>query len=306
MKLHEAIGEFTRWKYIKVKPTTIYGYDGNLRHFCIFLRDPDIEDITLNDILDWIEWNTKMGFKTSQVEKHCVAIKELLKFYSRQNYRVVDPELVPYPRKSTPIPRVANDDDYYKLLNAIPKLFAYYHIRNRAIIALLHDTGARIGEIMSLDVGDVDLKGNSAVIRTEKSREDAPFRNIFWRKETTIYLQTWVVKRKKLLKQTELTDKDAFFISVNGGVCGDGRTGRRMDILACSEMLRKYSNLAGLKYNLNAHSFRHNLGRKLAERGADNSNISQILGHKSLDSSRIYTQLFNPQLKRLYHKILGK
>lgn len=308
MRLSEAIREFTKWKYIQVSPSTIYGYDGNLRHFCIFIRDKEIEKITLDDVVEWIDWNTKMGFKTSQVEKHSIAIKELLRFYKNRGHNVLDYSLVPLPkRKNISIPRVANDSDYYKLLNSIPASSAYYHIRNRAIIGLLHDTGARVGEIMSLDIDDIDLENNRAFIRTEKDRTDAPFRNIFWRKEVTIYLRTWIIKRKKLLEFLEIEDDKALFISVNGGSkhCRKGSVARRMDITACTNMLRKVSNLAGLKKNINAHSFRHNIGRQLAERGASNSSISQILGHKNISSSEVYTRLFSGQLEKVYHKFFG-
>jgi integrase/recombinase XerD len=79
-----------------------------------------------------------------------------------------------------------------------------------------------------------------------------------------------------------------------------------MDIEAVGEMLRKYSRLAGLKYNLNPHSFRHRIGHELVKRGAQANIVSQVLGHKSLDSSRIYTILSGVELGEKYHAIMGK
>ena len=95
------------------------------------------------------------------------------------------------------------------------------------------------------------------------------------------------------------------FISVNGGVCGDGSSGRRMDIGAGGEMIRKYSKLAGLDHNLNAHSFRHFLGRRLAERGMDGLLISQVLGHDSPESSRIYTNLYSDKLRNVFRQTMS-
>lgn len=307
MKFSEAINKFSEWKYLKVKFSTVYGYDIHLRHFCIFLRDPNIESITLEQIVEFLSWNAKMGFKASALQKKALAIKEFLEFYGRQKYGVVDYALVPVAKKENTMPRILDEDDFKKLVNIIPPAGnAYYHIRNLAIIDLLHDSGARIGELMSLDIKDLDLKKMEAIVKTEKSREDSPFRKIFWyRPEITNSLKKWLEKREELLEKTIIEEREALFISVNGGCCANGRSGRRMDIEAACEMLRKYSRLAGLKYVINAHSFRHRVGHELAKRGANNSLISEVLGHSNLESSRIYTRL-NGLAGGIFRKIMVK
>lgn len=306
MIFSQSIKNFSDWKYLKVKPSTIYSYDGYLRNFCIFLRDPKIENITLEQIQEYLIWCQKMGFAASSREKKALAIKEFLDYYKRQGYKVVDPELIPLPQKEYSMIRVANDDDFKKLLKIIPENSnAYYHIRNRAIIWLLHDAGARIGELMSLDIENVDIGKKCGIIKTAKVRE-FPFRKIFWWEETNNCLKKWMAKRNELLEKTVVEDREALFISVNGGVCSDGTIGRRMDIQAANEMLRKYSRLAGLKYVLNAHSFRHRLGHELAKRGANNSIISNILGHSDLESSKVYTKLFSNELETIFRRIMAK
>lgn len=307
MKFSEAINKFSEWKYLKVKFNTIYGYDIHLRHFCIFLRDPDIEQITLDQIVEFLFWNERMGFKASALQKKSLAIKEFLDFFGKQGYNVINYQLVPIPRKEYAMPRVLNDEDFEKLVRAIPQdSDAYYHLRNLAIMNLLHDSGARIGELISLNIEDIDCKKMEAIVHTEKDRSDSPFRKIFWyRKETAKSLEKWLLKREELLTKTRIEEKEALFISINGGCCGDGRTGRRMDIEAVGEMLRKYSRLAGLKYVINAHSFRHRVGHELARKGANNSLISEILGHQSLESSRIYTRL-NGLAGEIFRKIMVK
>lgn len=306
MIFSQAIKNFSDWKYLKVKPSTIYSYDGYLRNFCIFLRDPEIENIALEQIQEYLIWCQKMGFSASSREKKALAIKEFLDYYKRQEYKVVDPELIPLPQKEYSMIRVANEEDFKKLLRVIPENSnAYYHIRNRAIIWLLHDTGARIGELMFLNAEDLDLGRKCGIIKTAKVR-GFPFRKIFWWKETNNCLKKWMAKRQELLEKTSIEEKNALFISVNGGVCGDGAVGRRMDIQAANEMLRKYSRLAGLRYVLNAHSFRHRLGHELAKRGANNSVISDILGHSDLESSKVYTRLFGDELEAIFRKIMVK
>jgi len=311
MLFSEAINKWVSWKTLKVANNTIYGYQGHLLHFCIFLRDAEIENITLGQITEYLSLCQKMGFRGSSLEKYGLAIKEFFDFYYKQNYQVINPELVPIPKIFDRVmPRVATEEDFRKLLDVIPdESRTYYHLRNKAIIWLLHDTGARVSEIANLKIQDIDLINQWAIIKTEKRRDDMPFRKIFWTKICADALNNWIKKREELIMKTEIldpTDKDDLFLSVNGGVCSDGKTGRKIDIEAIGEMLRKYSRLAGLKYNLNPHSFRHRLGHELVKQGAQANIVSQILGHRSLDSSRIYTILSGIELDKIYHKLIGK
>jgi site-specific recombinase XerD len=308
MKLFEAINSFTAYKYLTVKANTIYGYDGYLRHFSIFLRNPEIEDITLDDVVEYLRWTEDAGYKANTREKYALAIQELVRFFEKQGVPVIKSELIPVPRKEYNLPRVSKEEDFIKLIQSIPtNSGAYYDIRNLAVLWLLHDSGCRLGEIASINMSNLDLKERSVIIKSEKQRDGMPYRKIFWyNKITSQVMERWVEKREELLQKTAIEDKEALFLSVNGGVCADGRSGRRVDIGALGEMIRKQSRRAGLNYTLNAHSQRHALGRKLAERGANNSIISGVLGHKSLDSSRVYTILHGKELQNVFIRIMGK
>jgi len=306
MKFKIALDEFTKWKAPQVKGNTIYGYHWQLVNFGIFLKDKDIEKITINDILEYLNLSQYYNHSSSQREKVALAIKHLLNYWQMRGLKVENPNLVPRIRSDgQPIPRVATESDYYKILNVIPAS-GYNHIRNRAIIGLLYDSGARLNEILSVNLSDLDFSTKQLTIRTEKHTNQSPFRNIFYREQTVIYLKTWIAKREEILQRLILEDQDALFISVVGGACGDGTDARRMDISAMGEALRRYSRKAGLKRIFNAHSLRHRLGRVLAENEVDDLLIAQVLGHNSVESSRRYTELFGPALHKIYDKVMGK
>lgn len=313
MKLLEAINGFTAYRCMVDSnsgrnSTTIYGYDGYLRHFCIFLRNPDVEEVTLSVVLDYLNWTTVAGYKINTRQKYALAIQELVRFLEAQGYQVMNPRDIPIPKKEYKLPRVSNEEDFQKLIKSIPTdSGAYYDVRNLAVMWILHDSGCRLGEVASIDISNLDMKEKTIIIKSEKQRSIMPFRKIFWyNKQTSDALGRWINKREELLKNTKIEDKEALFISVNGGVCSDGKSGRRVDIEALGEMIRKQSKKAGLPFTLNAHSQRHALGRRLAERGANNSIISGVLGHQSLDSSRIYTVLHGKDLQKAFLKIVSK
>ncbi len=302
MKYKNAIDQFAKWKTLQVKQGTIYGYYWQLVNFGIFLKNKDIEKITEKDITEYLYWSDFFGHRASTKEKQAIAIKKLLEYCRLKGVQCEEPRLVPMIKKDRVMPRIANDSDYYALLNIIPTS-GYNHIRNRAVISLLYDSGARLGEIISLNIDDIDLSNKSCIIKTEKTNS---FRNIYFREATIVYLKTWIAKREELLEKLTIEDREALFISVVGGACGEGTNARRCDISACGEMLRKYSKQAGLKSTFNAHSLRHRYGRVLAEKGANNSVISQLMGHSNIDSSKVYTDLFSGTLKKIYQNVFGE
>jgi integrase/recombinase XerC len=212
-----------------------------------------------------------------------------------QGYTVLEPELIPLPSKEYNLPRIANEENYQKLLSVVPKTNDPRHIRNRAIIMLLWDSGARNGEILSLDLDDVDTEQMRAVIKTEKSRGRRPFREIFWTEETNKALLCWIAKRD-FLKKTKMSHMDeCLFPCISSCL-----SGRRMTNKGVAEFLRRYSNRANIPY-MNAHSFRHHMGHDIISQGGSSSDVMNILGHATLASSSIYTMMTGKELENRYN-----
>jgi len=296
MKLYDAIKQFNLWRALKVK--RIDGYDLDLRQFCIFVGNKEIEDITIQEVVAWLGWYKKLDFAAWTVLKKAMALRKLFEYYGRMKFDVVDYWLIPMPKKEFAMPRICTETSYRKLLSVIPKRStAYYHLRNRCLINLVWDTGARIGEITALNVGDVDQKSHAIVIKTEKSRGMRPFRKIPYGKESAISMRKWLRCRGRIALEYELPEPDALFV----GLKATG--GKRLATCAAGEIFRKYSNKAGLPY-VNAHSLRHHFGTDLAIRGFNNSIISEALGHSQLSSSFQYTQIRNEDLELALRKRL--
>jgi site-specific recombinase XerD len=298
MLFKDAINEFSNWRQIKVSSHTVVRYDKVLKIFCLYLRNPHIESITLNDVMNYLNMMKDLGWKRNGIIIVTLALKKFFEFYNLQKFNVINESLIPTPRKEYNIPRIATEQGYRKLINSIPKDNKPHHIRNRALMALLWDTGARNGEILSLNVSDLNLSKRTALIRTEKSRGRRPIREIFWTPSTNALLKRWVKKRRHLFSLFTFEDLDALFISISK--CGQNAVrGRRMSVVGVAEMLRTNSNRAGIP-TLNAHSMRHFMGRDIVNKGGSNSDVSNILGHSSLESSMIYTMMTGPDLQRRY------
>lgn len=307
MTFLNAIEEFNKWRSLKVK--RIDGYDLDLRQFSIFLRNPELEDINDKHIVEWLTLYKNAGFSQNTLIKKAEALRKFFEYYRRSGFDVIDPWLIPLPKKVYPIPRVATEEDYKKLLSAIPdkvKSNCYQNIRNRLLINLIWETGMRIGEAVALNLDDLDFRSKTVIIRTEKSKGMRPFRQIPWHKDTEKSLPVWLKLREKITQKIILEDSNALFIGIKGGYRGHGARGKRLASSAAGEVFRKLSNKAGMEQPVNAHSLRHHMGHNLAMNHADNSVISETLGHASIQSSYQYTMLHNVNLVSTLRKIFTR
>lgn len=309
MTIQQAVVAFADWRGLKSKPRTINGYVRDLVHFCVFMRDPEIsiESITLKHCTDYLQLCRSLGYDENTIQKKAIGLKLLFDYLQRNKHPVLEADLIPIPKKTFRFPRVATNEQYERLMAVIPDDGkSYTHIRNRALIMLLWDTGARNGEITSLELDDLDLDRMSARIKTEKSRGTIPFREVFWRTETNEQLGKWLDAREKFFATVSLSDSNYVFVGIKGGHENCRGSGRRLQVGYVSEILRKYSNKAQLPVPLNPHACRHHMGRELTKKGVNAAGISSILGHSNLASSFQYTMLFGQDREDLYRKNVGR
>lgn len=241
----------------------------------------------------------ELGWDRNSFVGKCMALRKFFEFYRLQGYPVIDENLIPIPSKEFKLPRVADEESYKKLLSVIPANNDPRHIRNLAIINLLWDTGARNGEILSLDVGDLQMDRMRAIIRTEKSKGRRPIREIFWTADTHGNLVQWLKKRKHLENVMHLQDAEALFPSI-----GSQKAGQRLSVKGVGEMLRHYSNKAKMPH-MNAHSFRHHMGHDIIKKGGSTADVMNILGHASVQSTTVYTMMSDKELEQRYRMFKG-
>lgn len=299
MLLSEAIEKFTNWRSFQVKTGTIKAYDLILRQFCVFMRNCEIERVGPNDVASWFNLQSQLKWQQNSFIPKAQALRKLFEFYMLQGMNVLNPKLIPMPSKQYRLPRVATEESYQRILAAIPtNTRDPRHIRNRAILMLLWDTGARNGEILSLKEDQVDTTRKRAVINTEKSKGKRPFREIFWTEETNEALKRWLAKREYLRREVMQHMSNSLFVSV----CSSrtlGVSGQQLSIKGVGEMLRRYCMKAQIPY-VNAHSFRHHMGHDIINQGGSAADVMNILGHATLASSSIYSMMTGNELENRY------
>lgn len=296
MLFSEAIDKFIKWKEFQASKCTSQTYTQALRQFCVYAHNPHIEQVTVNNVMTYFDDMTQAGYAPNSFVIKAIALRKFLEFYEMQGYSVLDKRLIPVPKKEFHVPRVATEEEYSKVISIIPRNHDIRHVRNLAIINLLWDTGARIGEILSLDLNSLDFENKKALIKTEKNRGSRTHRQIFWSDNTSINLKKWLGRREALGEKRVFRDDEALFISC----CGQA-AGTRLTNTAAGVAMRGYSFKAGVP-TLNPHSFRHRMGRMIIKQGGSNADVAGILGHSSLESTFCYTMMEGKELEERYRK----
>ncbi len=299
MKLNEAITKFEEYYKLRVKGGTIRGYALDLRQLCLFLRNPAIENVQDEDIISYLNGMLECGWNQNALMPKSIAFRKFFQYLSLKGYRVLNYQLIPIIKKHFVLPHVAEKWEYEKIMEFFSVDSKEKHIiRNRAITSLIYDSGARVGEIVALNIEDIDLENKRAVIKTEKSRGKAPARQIFWEDETNENLKKWLAVRAEISGYVDFPEPDALFVGVR---CW--QIGKRLTNSAVGIFLRHASRKIGLKRVMNPHSLRHLKGNDMAEMNTNEFVISQILGHSQVSSSRIYTLLKSPVLEKAARRI---
>ena len=297
MKFSEAIEQFFRWQSMRRMTATVNSYDFSLRHFCLFVRNRELDQISLEDVTNWFVLMRTLGWQQNSFEVKAVSLRKFFEWCRHRGYNVLDPWLIPIPRREYAPVRVATEEQYHKIVAAIPRPSNEpRHIRNLALIRLLWDTGVRGGELLSLNVEHLDLPNAKGQVKTAKVRYAQPLRMIFWTQDTGHAIGDWLVMRENICKRHQDANREALFI----GVLGD-RVGRRLEPAGLREVLRRCSRAAGIPV-VNAHGFRHRMGHHLAMKGANNSIISNLLGHQAMQSSYRYTKPSGKELEEVYRQ----
>lgn len=300
MRFSEEITKFLAWRRFQVKDVTASDTYKNLRIWCLCWKDPEIEQITLDMIVENLTLMKRLDYGDHALHDRTVALRNFLKYERKMGVNVLDSELVPIIQRGFKFPKVLAEEVYVQLIEAIPaKTTDKRHLRNRAAIKLLWDSGMRNKELLSLNIEDMDFDRKSAIIKTAKNRGSKPFRQVMWTEDTNEDLKAWLKERKRISDKGCYEPGDAIFMCVSGR-----NPGARMTTNAFGAVLRGYCRRAKLP-PINAHAFRHHMGRDLAMKGANNTTISAVLGHSSINSSTIYTALDDRMLEEQYRKYKG-
>ncbi len=187
------------------------------------------------------------------------------------------------PRLVRALPKTMSDAEVSRLLECCGE--DVVGVRDRAFLELLYATGARISEVSSLDLGDVDLRQGQVRLFGKGSKE----RIVPMHELAVARLRTYLERaRPRLAARARDGAGRALFLSTRG---------RRMSADALRTAFERRVAQAGLDSDLTPHAMRHSFATELLDGGADLRSVQELLGHSSLSTTQIYTHLSAQRLK---------
>ena len=162
--------------------------------------------------------------------------------------------------------------------------------RDRAILELLYASGLRVSELVGLDLADIDRAGQMLrVLGKGRKERVVPFGS----SAQTALEAYWPVRDVILNRPGAATEIQAVFLNPSAD---------RLSARSVRTIVKKYSRLADVNWDLHPHSLRHAFATHLLADGADLRAIQELLGHVSLSTTQRYTQASIQQLMNVYDK----
>lgn len=329
--MKRAISHFI--EYLKVErncsPHTLRSYKADLLQFSELLNEFDpklkISDIDYALLRAYLSRLQSAGIGRSTLMRKLSTLRSFFRRAYQMGYISQNPALhLTTPKPEKRLPKFLDIAEVEALLSA-PDVSTFIGIRDKAILELMYSTGMRLGELVSLNLEDLDRSDSSVKVRGKGKKEriipvgsmalaavgsylqvrSSKFevRSQKTKDEKVICrgesLRSPYGKRRKAksvkrgLKKKSAYEASALFVN---------RSGARLTDRNIRFSLDKYLKKAGISKKVSPHVLRHSFATHLLNAGADLRAVQELLGHSSLSTTQIYTHVTTERMKIVYDK----
>jgi integrase/recombinase XerC len=279
----EALERFLRYLAAErgASPLTIKSYREDLLQLEEFLRSAgcrgpaDASSLVLRRFASGLH---AAGYAASTVARKLATMRSFYAFGQREGWVRSNPaKPLRSPRRPRKLPRFLTNDEIGRLL-AAPQPRAAGGLRDRAILELMYSSGSRVREVVSLDDADLDLANATVRIRGKGRRERLGIVGSHAQRA----LRDWLAARPTGPGRSRPLFTNKF--------------GNRLSVRGVARLLEKHLAAAGLVGRASPHTLRHSFATHLLDAGADIRSVQELLGHKSLVTTQIYTHVTTSRL----------
>ncbi len=225
---------------------------------------------------------------------HVIALRSFLKWLLKNDYAVMAPDKIELPKVEERQVKFLNGEQVDRLLNA-PSLSTIQGKRDKAILEVLFSTGLRVSELSKLDRDNINLDRREFGIIGKGGKA----RVVFLSQRATDWIVKYLNERNDHFKP--------LFIRHKGKI--DPTTPdekMRLTPRSIQRMVKKYSHKMKLPIEATPHTIRHSYATDLLMAGADIRSVQEMLGHKNISTTQIYTHVTNRQLRDVHTAFHGK
>ncbi|MBP6882584.1 MAG: tyrosine-type recombinase/integrase [Candidatus Levybacteria bacterium] len=219
---------------------------------------------------------------------YVIALRSFLRYLIKNDINTLEPSKIDLPKTESRSLKFLEREQVDRLVT-MPDTSKIDGLRDRAILELLFSTGLRVSELVGLNHEQINLDRREfgVIGKGKKSRI------VFISSRAADWVGRYITARKDVYKP--------LFIRYSGSEI-DLEEGEKMRLTARSveRMVKKYVRLARLPVDATVHTFRHSFATDLLTNGADIRSVQEMLGHKNIATTQIYTHITNKQLREVH------
>lgn len=226
---------------------------------------------------------------------HLIALRAFLRYLTKRDIETLSPEKIDLAKAESKSLKFLNREHLQRLLNQ-PDTSTAQGMRDRAILELLFSTGLRISELTRLNRDRIDLNSREIGVIGKGGRP----RVVFISDSAAHWIKEYMTYRVDPYKP--------LFVRYSGKKvkASQGEEGIRLSARSIQRNVEKYVLAARLPIKITPHGIRHSFATDLMSNGADLRAVQEMLGHKNIATTQIYTHVTNPQLKQIHKKFHDK
>lgn len=299
MKFDHALQSFIDHLTIErgLSLNSISAYRRDLAKFSHFLTENslDYENLTESEITDFEVWLKQSQMSVNSINRNISALKSFYK-YAAQEFSTSNPvSAVASSKVPRRLPKALTIKEVTSLIDATKREGDPISLRDHAIVELLYGTGARVSEIVGIDINDFaqgEVEGNPITtlkLRGKGSKERIVPLGSFAKSALDEYLVR--IRPNLLTRSKSARVETALFLNQRGS---------RLSRQSAWQVISDAADATGLAGKVSPHVFRHSYATHLLDGGADIRVVQELLGHASVTTTQIYTLITIDKVREAY------
>ena len=287
-----------------LSPISTRNYHNFIKVFIFWLKSHNLGHLAPHELTSDHIWQYRLFLSRKKDYKGKYLKKTSQSYYLRElrnflNY-FTNKDIISLPSEKVKLPKLTERDKAIKFLKfeqvekllATPDIAKAAGLRDRVILEALFSTGMRVSELTSLNTKQFNFKNKSVSQELSISGKGGSIRTVYFSQRCLFWLDKYLKNRK-----------DTFApLFINYRPDGDSKDEHRLTPRAIEEIVKKYAIISGLPADTTPHTLRHSYATDLLEKGADLRSVQELLGHKDVSTTQIYTHITNKHLREIYKK----
>jgi len=296
--VREVIGNFLNYLAVEkgFSPNTIAAYRNDLNQLASFVEEeaakrgsiPPWASFDRQSMLSYLLDLRQRNYAATTVARKVAAVRSLFNFMVAEGIIKANPiQDVRSPKIGKSLPKPISISQVRLLLEQPSKLSTPEAKRDKAMLELLYASGMRVSELVSLNLGDVDLENGYVRCLGKGNKE----RVIPIAPQAALSVAEYVKEVHPHLAHNK--DEQALFLNARGD---------RLTRQGFWQILKGYAKAANLEIEITPHTLRHSFATHMLNGGADLRSVQELLGHANISTTQVYTHLTTEHIRRTYEQ----